>query len=149
MSEIFIGATIASVLASVVSYLFSIYRRLRRRKKKIGEVDRQSAIENLDKLLDSFRRESAEDSEFPKARERREEMHKSISALKKLELKEAEDASKRPFYVSIMLFIFVAVTVWLFYARDGMEGAKTAWSFGGPIMGAITGFWLSKSGTAT
>lgn len=44
-----------------------------------------------------------------------------------------------------LVFLFFAFgTLWLFYISDGIEGAKVAWNFGGPIVGAAAGYWFGR-----
>jgi preprotein translocase subunit SecY len=127
VSEILVASIIITILASLVSYIVSTLRRVLKRrvaKTKIRPI-----------------REYAEDSEFPHARYK---FRRKVT-----EPKKSEDLTKRPYYITLLLLIFVFVTLWVFYMGDGMEGAKIAWAFGGPILGAITGFWLSSKTGST
>ncbi|MBU7025160.1 MAG: hypothetical protein HXS40_13445 [Theionarchaea archaeon] len=48
---------------------------------------------------------------------------------------------------SLMTLVFLLLafgTLWLFYIKDGIEGAEMAWNIGGPIVGAATGYWCGK-----
>jgi membrane associated rhomboid family serine protease len=49
-----------------------------------------------------------------------------------------------PPLVTLVFLIFTFGTVWLFYIKDGIEGAKVAWNFGGPIIGAAAGYWFGR-----
>ncbi|MBU7026044.1 MAG: hypothetical protein HXS48_03805 [Theionarchaea archaeon] len=49
----------------------------------------------------------------------------------------------RPF-VTLVFLLLTFGTLWLFYIRDGIEGAQVAWNFGGPIIGAAAGYWFGR-----
>jgi len=49
-----------------------------------------------------------------------------------------------PGLITLLFLTFTFGTVWLFYIRDGIEGAKVAWNFGGPIIGAAAGYWFGR-----
>jgi len=138
MSEtIFLTATIVSVLASLVSYIFSVLKRARRRKVVPIEVSEGTdELASIGKSLETMKMSKKDVQKILEL--------VASSKARPTKPMEPEDLTRRPYYVTIMIFLFVAITTWLFYLRDGIEGAKLAWSFSGPLMGAIAGFWLSR-----
>ena len=44
--------------------------------------------------------------------------------------------------ITLVVFVLIFGTIWLFYFRGGLEDAKAAWEFCGPIMGAVVGWWF-------
>ena len=52
------------------------------------------------------------------------------------------EVAKCSFQVTLLIMILVFVTLWLFYALDGIQGALIWWAVGGPIMGAAIAHWL-------
>ncbi len=44
--------------------------------------------------------------------------------------------------ITVILFILIFATIWLFYLRGGLGDAKAAWEFCGPLMGAVVGWWF-------
>jgi hypothetical protein len=44
--------------------------------------------------------------------------------------------------ITLVVFALIFGTIWLFYLRGGLEDAKAAWEFCGPIMGAVVGWWF-------
>lgn len=141
MSEIiFISAALMSVIASLVSYVFSVLKRMRRRK-----VEAITPSKDSDELI--YIRKKLQEMKMSKKDLQKLLEQMPSSTAKSTQPVKTEDLTRRPYYVTIMLFLFIAGTTWLFYMRDGIEGAKIAWSFGGPLMGAITGFWLSREST--
>lgn len=49
-----------------------------------------------------------------------------------------------PPLITIVFLVFTFGTLWLFYINDGIEGARVAWNFGGPIIGAAAGYWFGR-----
>lgn len=50
-------------------------------------------------------------------------------------------------FAPIMTCVFLVCafgTLWLFYIKDGIEGAQVAWNIGGPITGAAAGYWFGR-----
>jgi len=54
--------------------------------------------------------------------------------------RQKEDRSRTA--ITVVLFIFIFGTIWLFYLKGGLDDAKAAWEFCGPIMGAVVGWWF-------
>lgn len=44
--------------------------------------------------------------------------------------------------ITVILFVLIFGTIWLFYLTGGLDAAKAAWEFCGPIMGAVVGWWF-------
>jgi len=49
-----------------------------------------------------------------------------------------------PPVITVILIVLVFTTIWIFYWKDGIDGANTAWAFGGPIIGSLCGYWFGK-----
>jgi hypothetical protein len=54
----------------------------------------------------------------------------------------ADKSERYPFIISMTILFFVIGTVWIFGWRGGIEDIKTIWSFLGPLMGYLIGYWL-------
>jgi hypothetical protein len=57
---------------------------------------------------------------------------------------ELERAEKTMFWVTVLMIGAVFGTVLVFYFIGGIEHAKTAWMFCGPLMGSLAGYWFSR-----
>jgi O-antigen/teichoic acid export membrane protein len=138
MSEVLlIVTTIVTVIVSLVTFIFSSISRVKKneRKEKLSKKDKP-----LQNVLKHYRENRKGEINFETDGE-----PPATYTAKHSEPLIAEDSMKKPFYITIVLMCFAFITMWLFYFRDGLNGASVAWTFGGPILGAVTGFWLSRS----
>ena len=59
-----------------------------------------------------------------------------------IELNRARKAERSRVVITLVVFALIFGTIWLFYLQGGLEDAKGAWEFCGPIMGAVVGWWF-------
>lgn len=144
LSEIVVTSIVLTILATLASYIISTLKRVlkRTRPAKIAVKKKAYALRekpNFDDARESFKKGKISLEEYEEHLVNKMYFRRKVSEPPKI-----TDSMKRPYYISLILIILVFITLLVFYMGDGMEGAKIAWSFGGPLMGAICGFWLSS-----